>query len=177
MIWSWPGRFREGAVVGRVTSLLDVGPTLVDLAGAPPMKKVAGRSMSGLLSKTGAGEGWPDDALVECCGFRADRPSRMLREGPWKIIRHYGHDKPQLFNLAEDPEEMRDRGDDPSCAAICQRLLRRVDEGWDGGRVVKALAEIDQRRQAAFEKAKAFATPTVDSWDMPPDANAFPLNR
>ena len=49
MIWSWPGRFRAGTVVDRVTSLLDVGPTLLDLAGAPPMKNVSGRSLSGFL--------------------------------------------------------------------------------------------------------------------------------
>jgi choline-sulfatase len=175
MIWSWPGRFRTGAVVDRVTSLLDVGPTLVDLAGAPPMKDVAGRSLSGFLSGSGAVKDWPDEAFAECCGFRADRPSRMLREGPWKIIRHHGYDQPQLFNLVEDPEEMHDRGGDPACAAVCRRLLRRVGEGWDGNRVAKALAQVAERRQAVLAKAKAFATPQADFWNMPPDANSFPL--
>lgn len=175
MIWSWPGRFRAGTAVGRVTSLLDIGPTLLDLAGAPPMKNVSGRSLSGFLSGSGDVKGWPDDALAECCGYHADRPSRMLREGPWKIIHHYGYDKPQLFNLAEDPEEMHDRGDDPTCAAVCQRLRRRVLEGWDGQRVAKALAQSKERRRAAFEKATAHATPTTDYWEMPPNANVFPM--
>jgi arylsulfatase A-like enzyme len=34
MIWSWPGKFRTGATVRRVTSVLDIGPTLLDLAVA-----------------------------------------------------------------------------------------------------------------------------------------------
>mgnify|MGYP005841423947 CR=1 FL=1 len=175
MIWSWPGRFRAAAVEHRVTSLLDVGPTLVELAGAPPMKGVSGRSLAGLLQEGGEARNWPDEALAECCGYQADHLSRMLRAGPWKIICHHGFDRPQLFHLADDPEEMRDRGGDPACAAICQQLLRRVREGWDPDRVARALAQSKERRQAAFAKAKAFATPTADFWDIPPDANVFPI--
>ena len=119
--------------------------------------------------------GWPDDALAECCGYHADRLSRMLREGPWKIIYHHGYDKPQLFNLIEDPEELHDRSDDPACAAVCQRLLRRVREGWDAESIAKALAQSTERRRATLEKAKAHATPTTDYWDMPPNANVFPM--
>ena len=160
MIWSWPGRFRAGAACAAVTSLLDIGPTLLDLAGAPPMKNVAGRSLSGFSSGDGDVKGWPDDALAECCGSPAGRPSRMLREGPWKIILHHGYDQPQLFNLVEDPEEMNDRRDDPACAAVRERLLRRVRDGWDGQRIGERHRAVQATRQAAFEKAKAHATPT-----------------
>lgn len=175
MIWSWPGQFAAGRVVGRVTSLLDVGPTLLELAGAKPMENVAGRSLRGLLRGSGDVRDWPDSALAECCGFQADRPSRMLREGDWKIIDHYGHDRPQLFNLREDPHEMRDRGDDPACAAIRQRLLQRVRVGFDGQRIASALAQSGERRRAMLEKAKAYRTPTIDYWDMPPGVNVFPM--
>jgi hypothetical protein len=70
---------------------------------------------------------------------------------------------------------MHDRSDDPACTAVCQRLLRRVREGWDGERMAKALGQSKERRRAAFEKAKAHATPTTDSWDMPPNTNVFPM--
>jgi choline-sulfatase len=175
MIWLWPGRFGAGTTVRRVTSLLDIGPTLLDLAGAPPMKNVAGRSLTGFFAGGDDVKGWPDDAFAECCGYHADRASRMLREGPWKIIIHHGYDQPQLFNLAEDPEELNDRRNDPACAAVRERLLRRIREGWDGERMAKSIAQVRERRQAAFEKAKAHATPTPDYWDMPPDANIFPM--
>ncbi len=175
MIWSWPGRFHAGNTVNRVTSLLDVGPTLLDLAGATPMKNVSGRSLRGFLSGDGNVPGWPDDAFTECCGSPAGYPGRMLREGPWKIIRYHGYDEPQLFNLAEDPGEMADRRNDPACAAVRERLLKRVSEGWDGARVVNAVAQTKERRKAAFEKARAHATSTPDYWDMPQDANLFPM--
>jgi len=175
MIWSWPGKFRTGGTVRRVTSLLDIGPTLLDLAGATPMKNVAGRSLTDFF--TGDVKGWPDYVFAECSGLSAGNPSRMLREGPWKIIAHHGYDQPQLFNLDEDPQEMNDRRDDPSCAAVRDGLLRRVREGWDSERTVKAIAQIKERQQAAFKKAKAYATPTPDYWDMPPDANVFPMTK
>ncbi|MBM3888532.1 MAG: hypothetical protein FJ388_05325 [Verrucomicrobia bacterium] len=139
------------------------------------MKKVAGRSLTGFFTGAGDPKGWPDDAFAECCGTPVGRPSRMLREGPWKIILHHGHDQPQLFNLAEDPQEMNDRRDDPACAAVRERLLRRVREGWDGERMAKAIKQVKERQREAFEKAKAHATPTPDHWDMPPDANVFPM--
>jgi choline-sulfatase len=175
MIWSWPGHFRTRASVGRVTSMLDIGPTLLDLAGAPPMKNVAGRSLRGFFTGNGEVKDWPDDAFTDCCGFRADRPSRMLRQGPWKIIYHHGCSRPQLFNLLEDPQEMRDRSEDPACAEICRRLQQRVREGWDGDRIVKALAQPAERRRAVLTRAKARAKATDDYWDMPPDANVFPM--
>ena len=107
MIWSWPGQFRAGAAVDRVTSLLDVGPTLLDLAGAP-MKNVAGRSLSRFLSGHGDVQGWPDDALPECCGHRGAHPSRMLREGPWKLVFDIEHDAPAaLYHLADDLTEQK----------------------------------------------------------------------
>ena len=98
----------------------------------------------------------------------------MFREGPWKIIYHHGHEKPQLFNLVEDPEEMHDRGDDPTCAAICQRCCS-VCMGWDGEPRGPALAQVEERRRAVFAKAKAHAMSTADYWDMPPGANVFPM--
>ena len=70
---------------------------------------------------------------------------------------------------------MHDRSGDPACAAACQRLLQRVREGWDPDRVAKALAQSNPRRLAIWEKAKAYATSTMDSWDVPPGANVFPM--
>jgi len=177
MIWSWPGRFRTGATVRHVTSLLDIGPTLLEFAGAPPMKNVAGRSLRAFLTGSGEANRWPNDALAECCGAPAAYPSRMLREGPWKIIVHHGYEQPQLFHLEEDPQEWNDRRDDPACADIRQRLLRRVREGWDGERVANALKQVKQRQQTALKKAQAYATPTPDFWEMPPDANVFPMPK
>jgi hypothetical protein len=41
--------------------------------------------------------------------------------------------------------------------------------------IAKALAQSAARGRAILEKAKAHATPTADYWDLPPDANVFPM--
>ena len=41
----------------------------------------------------------------------------MVRKGDWKLI-HYRDFRPELFNLAEDPEETNNRADDPVCAQV-----------------------------------------------------------
>lgn len=175
MIWSWPGHFSEGRTVHQVTSLLDVGPTLLELLGAAPLPGAAGRSLTGFLSGSGTVPGWPDEAFSEYCGLLGDRPGRMLRHGPWKLNHYHGHAQPQLFNLDRDPEEMHDLRDDPAHAEVLGRLHRRVLDGWDGDRIERAMADIETRRKEIVARAEKYRTPEPDGWDMPPGCNVFPM--
>ncbi|OGG56034.1 MAG: hypothetical protein A3F84_16065 [Candidatus Handelsmanbacteria bacterium RIFCSPLOWO2_12_FULL_64_10] len=175
MIWSWPGHFSEGRTVNRVTSLLDVGPTLLDLLGAGPLPETAGRSLTGFLSGSGTVSGWPDEAFSEYCGLLGDRPGRMLRHGPYKLNHYHGYDPPQLFNIEKDPEELHDLRDDPAHAGILRQLHRRVLDGWEGDRIERAMADLDARRKEIVARAEKYRTPEQDFWDMPPDCNVFPM--
>jgi choline-sulfatase len=173
MIWSFPGRFTEGRIVDQVTSLLDVGPTLMSLAGADCPDHLAGRSLLGFLEDTGKVPDWSNEAFSENEGRLGDRPSRMIRQGPWKLNHYHGYEQPQLFNLLEDPGEFNDLRDDPNCADVLSRLHRRVQEGWDGERIATAAADIDTRRKEQYATAEPFRTPVKDSWEMPPGCNLF----
>ena len=55
-------------------------------------------------------------------GLGTDPPSRMVRQGPWKLYYYQGHDAPALYNLDDDPGELRDRGTDPAYADVRERL-------------------------------------------------------
>ena len=73
MIWRIPGRAQleppagapAGSEVHSVVSLVDVGPTLLDLAGAGPLPHVRGRSLRPFLESGEAPSGWPDEAFAE----------------------------------------------------------------------------------------------------------------
>jgi choline-sulfatase len=175
MIWSWPGHFAQGRVIDRVTSLLDVGPTLLDLLDASPLPGAAGRSLAGFLSGPGLIPDWPDEAFSEYCGLLGDRPGRMLRSGPYKLNHYHGYAQPQLFNLGQDPDELHDLRDDPAHAEVLRQFHRRVLDGWDGDRIERAMADLDARRREAHARAERFRTPEQDFWDMPPDCNVFPM--
>ena len=45
----------------------------------------------------------------------------MVFDGRWKLIHASGF-RPMLYDLASDPQELIDRGEDPSCAAEIARL-------------------------------------------------------
>ena len=96
LVFSWPGRFAEGKQVSAVTNIIDVGPTLLDLVDAEPLPFAAGRSMTGFLSDSGSVVGWPDQTFAECFGRLDDRPSFMVRRGPWKLNYYHGYEVPQL---------------------------------------------------------------------------------
>jgi choline-sulfatase len=54
----------------------------------------------------------------------------MIRLGRWKYVHYVQYpDEPQLFDLAADPEELRDLGTDPAHAGVrreCEERLRAL---------------------------------------------------
>ena len=98
-----PGRELHGA-----TSLLDLGPTLCELGGAPQPPRADGRSLCPQLA------GGPDDTerivLAEVDGnydFKGNfRYGQMAKCGPYKYIHYDGYDQADaMYDVAADPEE------------------------------------------------------------------------
>ena len=169
-----------------VTSLVDVGPTLLDLVGAEPLPFATGRSLAGQLREHGeearvaSNPCHPSVAFSEYCGLLGDRPAIMVRKGPLKLNHYHGYEIPQLFNLQDDPGEVRDRANDPACAGVRGELMRIVRENWRGGIVEKATQQ--RQAEAAFlvkwraSIPRGMGTQHVvqDRWKAPPDCNVFP---
>jgi arylsulfatase A-like enzyme len=51
-----------------------------------------------------------------------DGPGAMVRQGDWKLS-VYHDDRPELYNLADDPHELANRFDDPDCREVQARLM------------------------------------------------------
>ncbi|MCZ6678379.1 MAG: sulfatase-like hydrolase/transferase [Candidatus Poribacteria bacterium] len=177
LIFSCPDQLAEGRVITDVTSLLDIGPTLIELAGGEPMSSVRGRSLKGFLTGDGSVSGWPDSAFAELGGLQSDAPGRMIRRGPWKLNDYHGYDRPQLFNLESDPGEWNDLGGDDSYADVRDELLAEVRAGWSGEEVLRTL-EMAERDRQIFEKfstnARISAGDPPDRWTAPDGCNIFP---
>ena len=84
--------------------------------------------------------------------------------------------RPQLFNLAEDPDEVNDLAEDPAHSSIRDELVERVLDGWDPDEVTRkvALAQQDQRVLAAWarnvdppDKYRVEQGPEMDFLDGP----------
>lgn len=135
LILSWPGRLPQGARRAQVVNLIDVTATMVEALGAPALPNAQGVSLLE-VARDGSAP-WIDETFSEYCtdtvpawtgGMAVQQ--RMLRSGRWKLV-HYNGYRPQLFDLAEDPQELRDLAEDPRHRAVRERLAQRLLADWD----------------------------------------------
>ena len=106
LILAAPGLVEPGVVTAQV-SLVDLAPTLLDLAGAP-LEGVDGSSLLPLVA--GAEQG---DRTAWIVGTDAGRVSQLaLREPPWKLTVHVESGEEEAYRLDVDPRERRSAPDD-----------------------------------------------------------------
>src|SRR5579859_7495882 len=126
LIISAPRRFASRRVSAAV-SLIDLLPTLVELAGdgqaaAPYAAPPDGRSLLPHLSGTGG----HDEAIGEYLAEGAVAPVVMIRRGRHKFVPSPG-DPDQLYDLAADPDERNNLVHDPAIAAYRAEVSARWD--------------------------------------------------
>jgi choline-sulfatase len=126
-----PGGLRAGARVAEPVSLLDLAPTVLDLAGLDPGAPgdVDGTSLAPLLRGDGS-RGAP--VLAEYLAEGVTAPAVMIRRGPLKYVRCAG-DPDLLYDLEADPRELRNLAAEPGGdgAGRAAELRAEADEHWD----------------------------------------------
>ena len=182
-IISWPARIPKGGVIGRVTSQLDLNATMLDAACAPGLPSSSGRSLLPLIEDPESGE-WQDIAFSEYCTEPGDKAhsegdkiwqNRMVREGDWKLIYYHGADTngenmpSQLFNLADDPEEINDLINDPAHAERAEHLTNLVLEDWDPEWVESKIREQSTNLEITIPWAKNTKPADTVRWNLNPD--------
>ena len=126
---SAPGRFAP-ALVSSPASTLDVMPTLLDLAGintGDPGHDLDGRSL--LPTLLGETQG-TTPISVEYAAEGSIAPMVMVRDGAFKMTRS-GDDPDQLFNLANDANEVTNLADDPAYTLEQQQLDAFIEQKWN----------------------------------------------
>ncbi|MEM8738967.1 MAG: sulfatase-like hydrolase/transferase [Planctomycetota bacterium] len=135
------GPFTGGGRLSQMVSLVDVAPTLLDVAGAAVPEQMQGRSVLPLVQRDAAAiRAWPDDAYVqvaEMCWGRAVRTKR------WKYIvradaEDFDTDNPgvfteyreaELYDLKHDPHELTNLIAEASHTPV-RRVMRGRLERW-----------------------------------------------
>lgn len=124
LIFRGPG-LRPGQSVSAAAELLDIYPTLLDLAGLPPNPLNDGESLRPLLEDPLAA--W-QHAAVTTYG----RGNHGIAVEGYRYIR-YEDGSEEFYDHASDPNEWENRVDDPSYAEIVKRLATHLpanDEPW-----------------------------------------------
>jgi len=167
----WPGKIPKGRVSNGLASMLDIFPTVSRLCGAAlPSKTLVGIDIWPLL--TGQKESIDREVLL----YFDDWNLQCARWMNWKlhIARHntaayappppegrlnYTLAKPELYNLANDPDESYDvAAENP---AVVQEILRRVNLLLPTfpEPVQKAWEESQARKSAPIVPAGAYPRP------------------
>ena len=91
------------SVVAEPVALLDVAPTLLDLAGGAPEPSFQGRSLVGALSGESSG---PVPVRAELLPYPHWKEHvTAVIDGQWKLLRHRTKNTWELYDLAADPRE------------------------------------------------------------------------
>jgi choline-sulfatase len=167
LLMSWPGRLPEGSRCDRVVSALDLNATMLDALGAPPLPRSRGRSLLPLLGRPDPSPTWEDVAFVEHCTDEGQR-QRMVRRGDWKLSYYHGQ-PPQLFNLRDDPDELVDRVEDPSCRDLRAELTREVLRGWDPDAISVEMAARRAELPILSRWARRVDPPDSHRWRLLPE--------
>ncbi len=132
-------------IVNQPVGLIDVGPTVLEIAGANPLPRTSGASLLDLAkgsTRVDTDYVFSEYAAVPL-GKRPGVIARMVRSGPWKYNYYHGL-RSELFNLQKDPFELEDLSVDVDFREICEQLHAAVLRDWDPSAVVLAVERIDK---------------------------------
>jgi len=122
MATRWPAKIGPGQTSEELVSLIDVAPTILDVAGTQFNNPVDGTSLVPLC--TGDTE-WRDDLMSETHGHTESIEGRMLVTGRFKYVatRDQMH---ELYDLDADPYELNNLINDPAHVAVLDEMRQRL---------------------------------------------------
>jgi choline-sulfatase len=151
-----------GARRDEPVNLVDLLPTLLDLAGYPEKARLEmnGSSLLGLI------DGDEESDRVTFSEYHSQgshAPCFMVREGKYKFITIHGHDR-QLFNLESDPGEWCNLAGRHEYADLERRLEGLILSQFDP-EAIKEGVSVSMRRRWLVKKAMDI---TSTSWNVEP---------
>lgn len=172
MIFSWPERFLEDHTVTTPTSLLDVGPTLLDLAGADPIP--AARGVSLVSELTGEGE-FDTERSVFSEAYpqhpEPQSPACMVRKENWKLNVYHEYEHPQLFDMEKDPGETEDLGTSSEHSDVIKDLEKLVRDHWSGSDVIEKTKIRKKQSEAVLDWHERYTEQESEIWEPPAESN------
>ncbi len=131
----WPGRIEAGTRVPQMIQNIDYAPTFIEMAGETVPSDIQGESLLGLMAG-GAPDAWRDSIYYHY--YEYPEPHRVaphygVRTERHKLVYYYETEEWELFDLVDDPQEMRSVYDAPERAELVATLkteLRRLRQHY-----------------------------------------------
>jgi choline-sulfatase len=156
--------------VANSASLVDILPTLCELAVDKSMNYATPLDGNSLTPQL-AGAAGRDEVIGEYLAEGAIAPVVMIKRGRYKFV-HSPVDPDQLYDLLEDPDELRNLAPAPQHAARIQEFHAEAAQRWDLPRLHAEVAASQQRRHLVYD---ALRSGRYTPWDFQPLRDASRL--
>lgn len=169
LIVRYPGHVEAGSTSGRFINQVDLFPTLLAYTDIPD-KNIAnssGKSFAPILA--GSEIAWEDVAFFEFVTVR------VIQTPEWQYTKHFEEGVTnELYNLAQDPDELNNVIADPDNAGVVQQLDDRLTEYfsawstpkydlWNGGTAKAILLDKHSGADHIFsDRFPGWEQPTVE---------------
>ncbi len=114
-----PGVTQPGSMTNCLTSNIDILPTLIDLLGIPDQKEMQGKSFRHLLVS-------PEASFRDRVFIHWNGPSFIDFDGQWKCALHPRSEIDELYNLREDPGELKNLAHHTRYAEVMKKRRREI---------------------------------------------------
>ena len=95
----------RGSQVDDLVSIVDLGPTLLDLCQVTPETTMSGVSVADRVLSQQAGDQQRSEVFFQSNGNETYGNQRVIMDDRWKLVINF-FDGDELYDLAEDPDEM-----------------------------------------------------------------------
>lgn len=146
LIISGPG-LPMGKVIDKPISHVDLVATMLELSGMKKPNELRGKSLLSLIN--GNPDEGPQSVYSECNCEGNPTGSYMIRKDDWKLI-HFSYYDNYLFNLKDDPGELRNRIHDPSVKDLVKELQKTLYDKVDPEEVTQRSFETQDKYLQAF---------------------------
>ncbi len=119
LMMKWPGHIKPGTVIDKLTQNIDFGPTFLDAAGIKVPDDMQGESFLPLLNPKNKKE-WRKSLYYHYYMHKGHGVAKHygVKTKQYKLMHFYVTDEWELFDLKNDPREMKSEYDNPEYANI-----------------------------------------------------------
>ncbi len=127
LILSYPDQFKQGLQSSALVELVDIVPTLLEIADLPIPETMQGQSLLPILTGSTNADYHRDSVRSEYCKVLSGTESyaTMIRDQRYKLINYHGHELGELFDLEHDPGEFDNLWTNSDYREIRFRLMQQ----------------------------------------------------
>jgi arylsulfatase len=133
IFWA-PKRFKQNLRSNALVDLMDIAPTLMELTGETVPERMQGKSLIPILTGKAAPDFHKDYIRSEyyaCLGPATgskgwpENRATMIRTDHFKLVVYHDHEKGELFDMKNDPNEFTNLWDNPKFNKVRFMLMKK----------------------------------------------------